>query len=558
MHEASGECSAPVIRVIFRLDANSSIGIGHARRCLALAQALQKHSVQVTFLVEIVEREQDQPGAPEAWLLEATQRQGIGIHWLSAGKHPQDSLPEVIEWLERQKKEGRPVDWLVVDHYQLDLDWEQTVLPHVKRLCILEDTPHRPHVGHCLVDGSAISIAPEAYREQANLRPEMTLLLGAQYTLLSDAFMPFREEKAQPGKLHHGQVEKILVCAGGSDPMGLTEQLLQALATHPLLLERRVTVVLGPLYPTPENVYALCNDKPHWQVWQNPSNMAQLLAEHDFYLGAGGTITWERCCVGLPGLVVPLVENQRAQSQLMAKQGAQWVLLPPSNPQQPEGWQEFKQAVQQSLLALFAQPEAIQAMAEQSFRQVDGQGSHRVAKHLIKPCLQKHLSLRQATEADARLMWQWRNHTDVRRYAFDPEPIAWEAHQPWWSASLKNPQRLLLIAEQETTPEASALKQAVGLLRFDWDHPQAETCTVSIYLDPTRHGQGLGPILLKHGLEWIRRYSSPTPTVLANVRADNPRSQHAFTQAGFQPKHIVYHYPLGSLDSATEVSNECF
>ena len=41
------------------------------------------------------------------------------------------------------------------------------------------------------------------------------------------------------------------------------------------------------------------------------SNMAQLMADSDLAIGAAGATSWERCCLGLPSIVLALAENQR-------------------------------------------------------------------------------------------------------------------------------------------------------------------------------------------------------------------------------------------------------
>jgi spore coat polysaccharide biosynthesis predicted glycosyltransferase SpsG len=38
--------------------------------------------------------------------------------------------------------------------------------------------------------------------------------------------------------------------------------------------------------------------------------MAELMATADLAIGAGGSASWERCCLGLPALLVVLAENQ--------------------------------------------------------------------------------------------------------------------------------------------------------------------------------------------------------------------------------------------------------
>ncbi|HIA05577.1 MAG TPA: hypothetical protein EYN71_02520 [Flavobacteriales bacterium] len=41
----------------------------------------------------------------------------------------------------------------------------------------------------------------------------------------------------------------------------------------------------------------------------------------DLYLGSGGTSTWERCCLGLPSLVISTGDNQVRQNKYLFKKG---------------------------------------------------------------------------------------------------------------------------------------------------------------------------------------------------------------------------------------------
>jgi hypothetical protein len=38
--------------------------------------------------------------------------------------------------------------------------------------------------------------------------------------------------------------------------------------------------------------------------------MAELMCEADLAIGAGGSTTWERCCLGLPSVIIPIATNQ--------------------------------------------------------------------------------------------------------------------------------------------------------------------------------------------------------------------------------------------------------
>jgi spore coat polysaccharide biosynthesis predicted glycosyltransferase SpsG len=50
--------------------------------------------------------------------------------------------------------------------------------------------------------------------------------------------------------------------------------------------------------------------------------MAQLMAESDFCVGAAGGSAWERCCLGLPTLVLILAANQQGGAMALQAHGA--------------------------------------------------------------------------------------------------------------------------------------------------------------------------------------------------------------------------------------------
>lgn len=51
-------------------------------------------------------------------------------------------------------------------------------------------------------------------------------------------------------------------------------------------------------------------------------DMAERMLTADLAIGAGGTTTWERCCLGLPTLAVNSANNQKMVNYALDKVGA--------------------------------------------------------------------------------------------------------------------------------------------------------------------------------------------------------------------------------------------
>ena len=58
------------------------------------------------------------------------------------------------------------------------------------------------------------------------------------------------------------------------------------------------------------------------------TDMAGLMRDADLASGASGSATWERCCLGLPTVMVTIAENQRPIAEAMLRHGAARCLWP--------------------------------------------------------------------------------------------------------------------------------------------------------------------------------------------------------------------------------------
>ncbi|MFP3733021.1 glycosyltransferase, partial [Bacillus sp. SIMBA_006] len=58
------------------------------------------------------------------------------------------------------------------------------------------------------------------------------------------------------------------------------------------------------------------------EVVVSVSDMARRMAEADLAIGAAGSTSWERCCLGLPTLMLILAENQEGIARALDAAGA--------------------------------------------------------------------------------------------------------------------------------------------------------------------------------------------------------------------------------------------
>ncbi len=261
-----------------------------------------------------------------------------------------------------------PVDWLIVDHYGLDAHWERRLRPACRRLMAIDDLADRSHHCDLLLDQNLGRVTTD----YSDLVPTgCTVLTGPKYALLRPEFPALRPDslarRATP------QLKNLLIAMGGIDKNNATVKVLDVLKNCSLPVDCRITVIMGAQAPWLEQVRALVAQLP-WptEVRVNISDMARVMADSDLAIGAAGSTSWERCCLGLPTLLVVLAENQWAGARALQTQGAALLIGEPS-------------VIQQKLAATLTPLLTGQHLAEMSFAAravTDGQGACRVVQHM--------------------------------------------------------------------------------------------------------------------------------------------------------------------------------
>lgn len=508
------------MRLCFRVDSNYEIGTGHVRRCLTLADELRDRGGISSFICREFSgnlcdfiasrgyRVQRLPDSKSGNIPPNEDQSGhafwLGVDWgLDA-----DQTSGLLA-----KEEGA-IDWLVVDHYALDRRWESLMRPWVQKIMVIDDLANRPHDCDLLLDQNLHE--KQEYRYNELLPPHCCKLLGPRYALLRHEFLQARRAL----KARDGKVRRLLIFFGGTDPANATAKALEAVR----LLKRPdifTDVVVGGSNPHREGIKELCTGLSNFAFHCQVENMSELMARADLAIGAGGTSAWERCCLGLPSLVVSLAQNQIGPSSALAERGLHLYLGNDS--------QVSAETIAAFLHVLLRNRAWLRFLSEASLKVVDGLGVSRVAREMLN----QDLTLRPARRSDCDQVFHWRNAQGTRKYSLDPTPISYTDHLAWFEKTLNNPKRILLVGELRG--------EAIGILRYDLENGSAK---VSIYLVPGKYGHGYGPQLLCSGGEWLRTHYPQMRTMRAEVRAENQPSLAAFARAGFAPYLTVFRKEL--------------
>lgn len=500
------------MKVVFRCDASHQLGTGHVMRCLTLANVLKQAGHQCLFIILKHKANLATLISQDFQVLEISHPQ-LSTNDFGENKHLIHPFQQ--DWqqcqLALETTDFHP-DWLVVDHYSLDHNWEFLAKESGCKLMVIDDLVNRPHLADILLDQTL----NRQNQEYGKLVPKSCrLLTGIEYALLRPEFYQYKQGSID-AKLGLEKANKLVINLGGADNDNHTLRLLKLL--QPRFNQLSILIVVGNLYQHLKELKEFIDAQSNAdiKIKQNVSNMAKLLSEQHLAIGAAGTSCWERICLGLPSLLVVLADNQNDNANELNAERLSINLGSAS--------QVTSNVLLTHLDTLLDSLNYIDAVRRCSQVQFSSPESN------ILPFLSNssdNIKLQAAQWTDCDLLLNWRNDSETRKASLNSQTISVEEHQNWFKQSLQSEKRQIYIA--------SVNGISVGMIRADNlgrsdVNPDKELIELSWLIAPEARGKGLATPMLKSVLDYFENCD-----LLANIKPQNQRSIAMVKNVGFLP-----------------------
>jgi UDP-2,4-diacetamido-2,4,6-trideoxy-beta-L-altropyranose hydrolase len=341
------------------VDGSAQIGLGHLMRCLTLAQSMQSRGLAAHF----ISRSLPDDFASQLHAL------GIPMHELTdpvAALDPYaiDAERDSSETAGVIKRHGHQKCCLVVDHYGISASWEQRLRAHVTLIVVIDDMANRHHDCDLLIDQTH---AGSTQRYEHLVPTHCERLCGSQFALLREEFGRYRNQAIEKRSRKLQPPCSVLLSLGGGDATAAIGRILSLLKQMPAgAITLRVLAAGG----NAEQINSLAGSMTlPITVLTQVRNMAEQYLASDVAIGAAGTSSWERACLGLPTLMYVLADNQREIAKATDEAGAATIVNDAT--------------LLASLMALLNDPDLYQRQAAAALSICDGQGTGRVTDRIL-------------------------------------------------------------------------------------------------------------------------------------------------------------------------------
>lgn len=398
--------------------------------------------------------------------------------------------------------------WVVLDGYHFGPEWQIELVTAGYLVAVMDD-------GARLASYAAqVIVAPEqdAQASAYAASPSTLILTGPIFRLLRPGFAQLARSARETTD---GAV--VLLSFGGADSANATRSVVLAL-DQVLRPGDKALVVLGPANRHGASVkQALDGVGYRYELHQDVDDMASLYARADLAVSAAGGAAWEMAVSGLPAVLMPVADNQKAGMAFLTRAGAAVGLAGP----EALVTEDFAALVK----GLLESPSQLAAMSTRGREVCDGNGAMRVCQilaFLAGEQLGGEIVLRLAEPGDMEQILRLANDPLVRQNSFSQQPISLAQHVTWYAERLASSRTAFFVLDLAGVVAALARFDMIG-----------DTAEIDVAVHPAFRGRGLGArILRESAVRAVARLG--VSDMRAVVFEGNVESRRCFVRAGFQ------------------------
>ena len=495
-------------KIAIRADGSLSRGSGHIRRCLTLADKLSGPNCDVTFFTR----------GSTGDFCALIESHGHTVKVLSLPGLDHIGVNDSDVWSKDAQLEdsqacltaanGIVYDWMILDHYNIDKTWQKVTEKIYSYLLVIDDLANREHDCDMLIDqnlGRDIS-------DYSDLLPQRTVsLCGPSFALLRPEFEELRSQSLR--RRSDSVVHSILVFMGGTDINNITYNVLSSLLNAKLNFLKELVVVMGSSSNSILDIKALLNDfECNTELLVDTTVMHERMLLSDLSIGAAGGAAWERCCLGLPSILITVADNQKEGSKALVDAGAAEAI-------------DSSETSNNSLIKTIQRLSTgndLSVMSSKAASICDGGGINRVFSQM---CIIDNslLHARCANIEDEALLLEWANDPVTRQNAINQKRISEVQHANWFKEKLLDSDRCIIYIVE--LPNGDNL----GQVRFE---KSENKWFIDYSISPIYRRQGLGAALLGSGISALSNIKKGE-VIAGYIKSENTTSITIFVRCGF-------------------------
>lgn len=282
------------ISILFRVNANKNVALGHLKRCISLANKLRINGSSISFLI-----------GKDEYSENILRNNGMAYNTIPCGISHNEEGAETLRIAKLHD-----VNIVVMDSYDITPQYIELLVAKGYFTVSIDDIADRVIPSHMIINGNL-------HAEKLNYLHENTIFkcLGIEYLILGPDF----EKEIET--VRDCDVQDVLITMGGIDHYDLTSSILSLLDV--CVYDFQITAIIGPYYENIDSIGSLSRKmKKKVRLIHAPPSLFDYMKECSMAFSAGGQTLYELAALGVPTVGVTLWDNQAGNVKELSEMGA--------------------------------------------------------------------------------------------------------------------------------------------------------------------------------------------------------------------------------------------
>ena len=437
--------------IVFRLDCNSKSGLGHFYRCLSIAEKIKKNNFKVFFILDFESKK----------ILNTLNKLGIKFFNLKKKTYENfenNDLKQTLYIL--KKKIKNKIDFLFIDHYDLNLNWQKKISQNVGKLIVINDLIKTKIYCDYFINFFINKINKKLFLKKTKF------ITGFENSIIQKKYFNLKHKKFKK--------DKIGFFFGATDSKSLT------LVTIKKLLKIRNSklkylIFLGAYNKDKNKIIELTKSNKNFLIYYSKRNNSEFFLSSKFIVCSSGYFNSERIFFKVPSINVYVNENQKNFGNFL-----------------------LKNKLTENNFSIRGYLKNFHKL----FNRINKKGNERLKNNLFEKFSPKiynidrllnlieinqiKLNYQVATDDHLVFLWNLRNEYTTNKYSINPGKISFLDHKKWFSRNKKK----ILILKNNNEP--------IGQIRLEKDK---NNVLIDYAVEKNYRNRGYGLMLIKDCLE---------------------------------------------------------
>lgn len=292
------------MRLIFRTNASTQVGLGHLSRCLSLVSLFKKHNHEIyidKFNDKIFKKYKN-----------------INLKFIYNNNSFINEIEDAKKFTKHLSLQKN--DYVFLDDYRLSYKWEKYVSKFCKKLICIDDFIHRKHYVDIYINTKPDFINKKKSNIillKNNNKNKCKFLLGPSYYIPRIELKKIKERKKN-------KKFNLTFYNGGSGNILIYKKIIKVFLKKKIK-NIKINLIVGPLSNNISDIKKNFKKK-EIKIYYNHKNFYKILNNTNLLVASAGIISYEAAYLNIPTILIKTVRNQDNLDNNFEKIGHFFVL----------------------------------------------------------------------------------------------------------------------------------------------------------------------------------------------------------------------------------------